>query len=250
MGRTVAKADCERRIVIKTETNNGRHHIGRHTNIHESFGSMWTPRDREATLPLYPCSRPLPYAGRTAGSLSIGVTETCLNTGMTDPDVLLTIMSLIRNDWLKKAGGVILYYQSRLQCGAVDNAGLPFSDSLWSRLQLHGRCVWLIALVYRLPNSSPEMDCQLAAGLRCMLKRKYAHTLFVRDFIVHFLGTASTNGENFKPDHLELITSVAFCKHVIMPTGFSTDNRPSLLDLVFSNEELWLTYWLSTAILS
>ncbi|CAH8480123.1 unnamed protein product [Dicrocoelium dendriticum] len=156
---------------------------------------------------------------------------------MTDAEVSLPGMSLIRNDRLTKGGGVILYYRNDLQCEAVEDSDSQFPDSLWCRLQLKGRDACLIILVYRAPNSTPETDYHLMAALRCSLQPKYTHILIMGDFNVHCLEAPATTGEQFKTDLQDLVTTAPLYNHITLPTRFRTGNRPSVLDLVLTNEE-------------
>ncbi|CAH8525204.1 unnamed protein product [Dicrocoelium dendriticum] len=156
---------------------------------------------------------------------------------MTDAEVSLPGMSLIRNDRLTKRGGVLLYYRNDLQCEAVEDSESQFPDSLWCRLQLKGKDACLIVLVYRAPNSTHETDYYLAAALRCSLQQKYTHLLVMGDFNVHCLETPATIGEQFKADLQDLVTTVPLYNHITLPTRFRTGNRPSVLDLVLTNEE-------------
>ncbi|CAH8590027.1 unnamed protein product [Dicrocoelium dendriticum] len=56
-------------------------------------------------------------------------------------------------------------------------------------------------------------------------------------FNVHCLETPATTGEQFKADLQDLVTTVPLYDHITLPTRFRTDNTPSVLDLVLSNEE-------------
>ncbi|CAH8454406.1 unnamed protein product [Dicrocoelium dendriticum] len=175
---------------------------------------------------------------QASGSYDVaGITETWLHTGMTDAEVSLPGKSLIRNDRLTKEGGVILYYRNDLQCEAVEDSDSQFPDSIWCRLQLKGRDACLIVLVYRASNSTPETDYHLSAALRCSLQQKYTHIIIMGDFNVHCLEALATIGEQFKTDLQDLVTTVPLYNHSTLPTRFRTGNRPSVLDLVLTNEE-------------
>ncbi|CAH8638630.1 unnamed protein product [Dicrocoelium dendriticum] len=57
------------------------------------------------------------------------------------------------------------------------------------------------------------------------------------DFNVHCLEAPATIGEQFKTDLQDLVTTVPLYNHITLPTRFRTGNRPSVLDLVLTNEE-------------
>ncbi|CAH8437834.1 unnamed protein product [Dicrocoelium dendriticum] len=95
---------------------------------------------------------------------------------------------------------------------------------------------------YRLPplppTSTPEMNSRLICGLNRAIRTRYNHILISGDFNLHNLEVLASPIEQFKADLQELIANIPLYNHVTTPTRFRTANKPSILDLVLTNEEL------------
>ncbi|CAI2738740.1 unnamed protein product [Dicrocoelium dendriticum] len=170
----------------------------------------------------------------------ISITETWLHQEVTDAEVEIAGMSIIRNDRPSRGGGVLLYYRSDLQCTIVEDLETHVTDSLWCRLRLRHNDTCLIAIVYRPPTSTLEMDSCLIRGLNRVTRTRYSHTLISGDFNLHNLEVSASPSEQFKADLQELIANIPLYNHVTTPTRFRTANKPSILDLVLTNEELMI----------
>ncbi|CAI2738983.1 unnamed protein product, partial [Dicrocoelium dendriticum] len=166
------------------------------------------------------------------------ITETWLNPEITDCEIKLPGMSLLRTDRTGMGGGVILYYNTSLRCEVIDHPEIRAPDSLWCRLWLRNKDTCLLAVVYRPPNSTSEMDSKLYHVFQFALNKSYTHILIAGDFNVHDIETPATDGTQFKACLQELIAIHPLYNHVTSPTRFRTSNKPSILDLVLTNEEL------------
>ncbi|CAH8546386.1 unnamed protein product [Dicrocoelium dendriticum] len=168
----------------------------------------------------------------------VAITETWLRPDITDTEVELPGMSVVRRDRSSKGGGVALYYRSDLQCEPIEDVYSNVQDTLWCRLRLTGNDVCLVAVVYRPPSSTPEMDFNLASALRLVISRRYSHILIAGDFNIHALDAQATPTEQFKADLQDLVSSFPLYGHIDNPTRFRAAERPSILDRIFTNEEL------------
>ncbi|CAH8529971.1 unnamed protein product [Dicrocoelium dendriticum] len=168
------------------------------------------------------------------------VTETWLSTEIADAEIALPGMSSLRKDRPSRGGGVLLYYRSDLHVEIIDDSEANINDSLWCRMHLRRGDVCLLAIVYRPPMSTLEMDQGLAAAMKRVLTRPHSHVLLVGDFNLHALEVPASPSEQFKADLQELITDVPLYNNVTSPTRFRTGDTPSVLDLVLTNEELMI----------
>ncbi|CAH8526568.1 unnamed protein product [Dicrocoelium dendriticum] len=82
------------------------------------------------------------------------------------------------------------------------------------------------------------MDCNLMAALKQLVNRKYSHILVISDFNLHALKSQATPGEQFKVDLQDLVSNYAPYSHVTTLTRFRGTDRPSMLDRIFTNEEV------------
>ncbi|CAH8591519.1 unnamed protein product, partial [Dicrocoelium dendriticum] len=82
------------------------------------------------------------------------------------------------------------------------------------------------------------MDCNLMAALRQVINRKSSHILVTGDFNLHALESQATPGEQFKAYLQDLVSDYPLYGHVTTPTRFRGTDRPSMLDRIFTNEEL------------
>ncbi|CAH8567706.1 unnamed protein product [Dicrocoelium dendriticum] len=179
----------------------------------------------------------------------IAVTETWLSNDMLDTEIEISDMSVIRNDRPSRGGGVALYYRNCLRCEAINERHLAVSDALFCRMQLNGRGgepskkTWdacLLAVVYRPPNSTADRDDILLNALHYAVSQKYSHCLIMGDFNVPSIVSATSSGPYFKSKILEFMDTAALYNHVHRPTRHRGSNKPSLLDLILTNEELMI----------
>ena len=170
----------------------------------------------------------------------ICVTETWLSPEISDAEITLLGMLSIRRDRPSKGGGVIIYHRNDLLCEIIDQPETKVSDSLWCHLLLNGHDKCLLGLVYRPPLATPEMDNCLVSVMKFALKQNHTHVLITGDFNLHALDEPALPHQYFKAELQEIITTFPLYNHVFSPTRFRSGNKPSLLDLVFTNEELMI----------
>ncbi|CAH8663532.1 unnamed protein product [Dicrocoelium dendriticum] len=82
------------------------------------------------------------------------------------------------------------------------------------------------------------MESKLNYVFQFALNKSYIHILIAGEFNVHDIETPATDGMQFKACLQEPIASHPLYNHVTSPTRFRTANKPSILDLVLTNEEL------------
>ncbi|CAH8640773.1 unnamed protein product [Dicrocoelium dendriticum] len=170
----------------------------------------------------------------------VRITETWLSEAITDAEIALPGMSILRNDRPSRGGGVVLYYRSELHIDLIDDPEVQIVDALWCRLQLSRGDACLLGVVYRPPSATLEMDNRLASTMKTILSQSYSHILLVGDFNIHTIETPACINEHFKMEVQEIISGLPLYNHITSPTRFRTGNKPGVLDLVFTNEELMI----------
>ena len=99
----------------------------------------------------------------------------------------------------------------------------------------------LICNVYRSPNSCQDNNKQLLQLLRNIHQQNYSHILITGDFNYKEInwGTNSTGANENHPASifLECVRDCYMYQHVTNPTRYREGQEPSILDLIFTNEE-------------
>ncbi|CAH8452827.1 unnamed protein product [Dicrocoelium dendriticum] len=123
-------------------------------------------------------------------------------------------------------------------CEPIDDSETDVPDSIWCDFRLRENDLGLVVVIYLPPSSTPEMDCNLMAALKQLINRKFSHILVTDDFNLHVLESQATPREQFKADLQDLVSDFPLYGHVTTPTRFRGTNRSSILDRIFTNEEL------------
>ena len=168
----------------------------------------------------------------------IAITETWLTDSILDSELSIPGMYLIRKDRLSKGGGVLLYCRCSLTCSIVDDPILSIPDLLCCRIHLRGGHKALVLVLYRPPNCSAEHDNLLIRSLKHALSLGYSHVLLVGDFNAPSLFNSEASPNSFNADFLDIINTHPLYNHIFQPTRFRLPNTPSILDLIFTNEDL------------
>ena len=114
-----------------------------------------------------------------------------------------------------------------------------FKDQVWTRIQLCGSDLLLVGCIYRSPtshlSSSVSSLCDLFTGLN-----NYTHLLSCVDFNFKEVTWSKLSGSttNFHVEpFLDSMDDLYLFQHVNEPTRIRQGESPSLIDLVFTNEE-------------
>ena len=168
----------------------------------------------------------------------IAVTETWLSSDILDSEILINSMSVTRKDRPTRGGGVAIYHHQNLQCEVVTTSSLSLTDALVCKLQLSGRDICLLVVIYRPPSSNQENDENLIFLLKAATSMSYSHYLIMGDFNLPSVQYSSVNAPPFKSQLLDHISLAPLYNHVTQPTRYCGSDKPSVLDLVLTNEEL------------
>ena len=146
----------------------------------------------------------------------------------------LTNISMPLNTFIIR--GIAIYVHHKLQASQV------FFNSphhVWTSIKLQGSDSLLVGCIYRSPSSNIDTSttslCDLLTNLH-----NYTHLLICGDFNYkaiswsNFSGTS--NNCHIEP-FLDTIDDLFLFQHISEPTRYREEETPSLLDLVFTNEQ-------------
>ena len=143
----------------------------------------------------------------------------------------------------KKGGGCALYIRNNLKsyaCKEMEN--MPGDDSIWCWVKPTNDTKLLVGSIYRSPSSSDTNNQNIMNQIKraCELIDK-SRILLMGDFNlkeIHWTENCAEGDINSFPHKFhELIKDCFLHQHVTEPTRFRADQRPSILDLVFTKEE-------------
>ena len=123
-------------------------------------------------------------------------------------------------------------------CNLFDNIG--FKDSVWCFIQLNNKEQLLVGVCYRSPNSDAVNNNKLLEILDRIEGMKLGYLLLLGDFnlpqidfVRHDVDAAEGS---FPVNFFDKTQDMFLHQHVSFNTRYRDGNRPSLLDLIFTNE--------------
>ncbi|CAH8606363.1 unnamed protein product [Dicrocoelium dendriticum] len=84
----------------------------------------------------------------------IAITETWLSDDLTDGEIQLPHMSVLRSDRATPVGGVALYYDISLSCSMLTNTALQSPDTMWCEVVLTAKHSSCVGIIYRPPTTT------------------------------------------------------------------------------------------------
>ena len=137
--------------------------------------------------------------------------------------------------------GICIFVNCRLRAREISFLGSAFREHLWVEMHLEGADSLLIGCLYRSPSSSQQNADELIAALRHACSLNHSHLLIVGDLnmpqINWSTSYSSAPEEHFSHAFIQASQDCFLQQHVSRPTRFRHGNNPSILDLIFSNEE-------------
>lgn len=136
--------------------------------------------------------------------------------------------------------GIILYVREGIEHEVISTK-TTFEESLWIRIKLKGQDTLMVGCVYRSPTSNGENNENLRCLLNEMSQIKGSHLLIFGDF--NYKDINWRNWSTAKNEHseeykfVECVRDNFLYQHVKEKTRTRIGQQPSLLDLVFTNEE-------------
>lgn len=168
----------------------------------------------------------------------IAVSETWFQCGMTESELSISNMSLLRRDRISLGGGVAVYYNQRLLCTEVEDVCATLPDTLWCLLHLDSGEDCLVGVVYRSPSATDEHNDRLLEQLRMLTSTRQVPILLMGDFNLPNLYTRDVHPTYTMSYRLcELFDLIPLYNHVFEHTRMTGRDQPSVLDLILTSEE-------------
>ncbi|XP_069134268.1 uncharacterized protein [Argopecten irradians] len=136
--------------------------------------------------------------------------------------------------------GVAIYISEQMTVQQVKFT-TTFEEYLAVELKLSNGDKLLIVNIYRSPNSTAENFSYLTNLMREMSTRNAKHILITGDFNFPEINwtdwTTCTSENHISTRFLECVRDTFLYQHIHKPTRYREGQNPSILDLVFSNDE-------------
>ena len=176
--------------------------------------------------------------------LVVGITETWLKSDIKDAEINLQGYDLFRSD--RKTGiggGSCLYLNESLKssaCAELDSYGLD--EAVWRKVKLNEKDNLLIGVIYRSTSSDTENNEKLLQTFEAMVKlNDITHYLIMGDFNFPEIKWndmyVQGDRDSYPNKFYDGVNDVFLHQHVQENTRCRIDQEPSLLDLIFTNEE-------------
>ena len=169
----------------------------------------------------------------------IAITETWAKNSRytsTEGELQLEGYELHHSD-LSKGRGICIYVKKGLTAQEVKIHDL-FEENLNLLINLNKGDKILISAIYRSPNSDRSNNDELNNYINELDKFSASHKLVVGDFNFPTINwTEKTAPDGTAQAFLESIEETYWTQHIVEPTRKRGSDNPSLLDLLFTNEE-------------
>ena len=113
-----------------------------------------------------------------------------------------------------------------------------FSEYLCAEFDLKGKDKLLVAMIYRSESEGETMSKKLVELIHEICNKAYTHILITGDFNYKSINwDEAISKDKIETRFLNCIMDNYLHQHITEPTRWRGDNRPSLLDLLITNEE-------------
>ncbi|XP_052792152.1 uncharacterized protein LOC128226308 [Mya arenaria] len=140
--------------------------------------------------------------------------------------------------------GVCIYVSKQFKVEAFNMGSesvQEVKESVWVSVKVEGNKSIVIGCVYRSPSSESENNRILECLLRRVSDMNIRNLIIMGDFNYPYIDwdnhTTSDNDNSDSDQFIECLRDCFFHQHVKEPTIYRGNQRPSLLDLIFTNEE-------------
>jgi hypothetical protein len=139
--------------------------------------------------------------------------------------------------------GVVIYAHNSLSAVKVDleESTTSFKESVWCKVRLNSNDSLLFGCVYRSPSSSDENNDKLNSLITSACGAGFSHVLMAGDFnykeILWKEGTVASSENSSPYKFYDCVQDNFLHQHVDQDTRHRGNQRPSLLDLILTNEE-------------
>ncbi len=135
--------------------------------------------------------------------------------------------------------GMVVYTHRDLHATHIQPT-IACEEQLWVSIRLRDADNLTVGCLYRSPNSTAENNQSLNASIRDMYTRQPSHFLLCGDFnFTHIDWDSVSARENDIPstEFLDAIQDCFLYQHIAQNTRIRGNDQPSMLDLLFTNEE-------------
>ena len=130
---------------------------------------------------------------------------------------------------------------SKELCADLVTIETDFQESVWCCVKLRNNDTLLICCLYRSPNCSDENFRYLLHTLDTVKEMRQSHKIIMGDFNFRDINwsdmTTAANEQHSTTLFIESIRVSCLFQQVTKPTHIRENNEPSILDLIFTNEE-------------
>ena len=152
-----------------------------------------------------------------------------------------TLPDIISSKTTKRMGrGIILYINQELNSQEISTSNFNIG-SVWAKIKLNNKDELLFGCIYRSPNSGQDTIKEMGELLEINKTCGCSHLCIVGDFNFKEINW-STHTTNVSTSHqstifLEQVRDSFLTQHVTKPTRYREGSIPTVLDLIFTNEE-------------
>ena len=135
--------------------------------------------------------------------------------------------------------GVGIFVHHKFHASQVIFNSSHFGDHVWTNIKLQGSDSLLVGCVYHSPSDNIDSSTVSLCDLFTSLDN-YTHLLICGDFNykeISWLNLSGTTNNCHIEPFLDTVNDLFLFQHITKPTRFRQDEIPSLLDLVFTNEQ-------------
>ena len=133
--------------------------------------------------------------------------------------------------------GVAIYVKNSL-AAVPSSMTTDFKESVWCEIPLKSKDRLVIGCIYRSPNSTQDNNDKLNKVLRDLYR---SHVLIVGDFNYPELDwkdhTSPLDEGHRASLFMEAVRDAFLIQHVTDPTHYRAEQKPNVLDLIFTNED-------------
>lgn len=139
--------------------------------------------------------------------------------------------------------GICIYVSTQfgVEVFKTSDDSLNCKESVWVKVKIDSKKTILLGCVYRSPSSDCDNNRRLESLLRHIADYNFHDLIIVGDFNypnIDWENSVVTDNENSEGDQfLECLKDCFLIQHVDRPTRYRGDQKPSILDLVLTNEE-------------
>ncbi|MCG8047037.1 MAG: reverse transcriptase domain-containing protein [Candidatus Thiodiazotropha endolucinida] len=141
---------------------------------------------------------------------------------------------------LTEGRGTAVYTKKILNAEKIPLA-TDYSESIWCKIKLDNNDALIIGCIYRSPSATEDNYSSLEHLMRQISERRESHKLIMGDFNLRDINwdtlTTELGEHHMASRFVECIRDTFLFQHILQPTRLRERSTPSVLDLVFTNEE-------------